>query len=348
MALNFFCLLGVLSSQFLLKNFCDNGHNCQCSLPFRLYFNIGNRQNLSNGFRGQVYNTVINKKQHSETTFGRLGFAIFGGYWFVYFTRTGNRMESVVLSLGALLIAFFAVCIYHQSRFAFSFKHSQSSRLQRLTISIAWGLPTLFFYYISIANSVFQLNIFPFVDPPLLELSAMWLHMGFLLLYLNYDDAIYLPIPPSMAEMSTAWLTKALHHSGLIDRTTKVTSFSGNLLTGGCHYKVSKLNLEYSPANAEGPRTVVVKLLSWNKPLWEKVVLYIKFLLAERGFLDKDAMYLVSYQIESIFYREYCDNIRGLSIPKAYYNIEDCFNNRFGMVMQDISMTIMYFLIYFF
>lgn len=289
--------------------------------------------------RGQVYNTVISKKQYSETTFGRLGLAIFGGYWFVYFTRTANRMESVALSLGALLIAFLVVCAYHYRRFVFAFTHSQSSRLHRLTVSVAWGLPTLIFYYIAIVNSVFNLDWFPWAHSSIVELGAMWLHMGFLLIYLNFDDAIYLPIPPSMTEMSTAWLTKALQHSGLIDRTTKVTSFSGNLLTGGCHYKVSKLNLEYAPSNSEGPKTVVVKLLSWNKPLWEKVKLYIKFLLAERGFLDKEAMYLVSYQIESIFYREYCDTIRGLSIPKAYYNIEDCFNNRFGMIMQDISMT---------
>ena len=56
--------------------------------------------------------------------------------------------------------------------------------------------------------------------------------------------------------------------------------------------------------------------------------------------MDKEAMYLTSYRIESHFYKGQFDFLRGFHTAETYYNLEDVFNNRFGMVLQDLSKNV--------
>jgi len=49
-------------------------------------------------------------------------------------------------------------------------------------------------------------------------------------------------------------------------------------------------------------------------------------------------LYLRSYLIEHRFYLHYAPNqVKGLRVPVVFYNFEDAFNARFGMIMQDLS-----------
>eukprot|EP01088_Endostelium_zonatum_P021000 TRINITY_DN8025_c0_g1_i1.p1 TRINITY_DN8025_c0_g1~~TRINITY_DN8025_c0_g1_i1.p1 ORF type:complete len:559 (-),score=94.44 TRINITY_DN8025_c0_g1_i1:70-1746(-) len=97
----------------------------------------------------------------------------------------------------------------------------------------------------------------------------------------------------------------------------------------------SKPNLEDSR-----PTSLVAKFLLWDKTYAEKLHLYS---LVKAGGYSKDlnnnqdAQHLLSYSIESQFYTQYSTLVRGISLPKVYYNYEDIFNNRFGMVLQDLS-----------
>lgn len=50
-------------------------------------------------------------------------------------------------------------------------------------------------------------------------------------------------------------------------------------------------------------------------------------------------MYLNSYQVESRFYSHFGDTIKGIKIPHVYYNLEDAFNNKFGMILEEIHYT---------
>jgi len=95
------------------------------------------------------------------------------------------------------------------------------------------------------------------------------------------------------------------------------------------------VHLTYSVEKPDDPhKTVIVKLLQWDKPLHERILLYLKYIT---GSLDKEAMYLTSYRIESLFYKKSLSIVRGFHTAKVYYNLEDVFNNRFGMVLQDLS-----------
>ncbi len=48
-------------------------------------------------------------------------------------------------------------------------------------------------------------------------------------------------------------------------------------------------------------------------------------------------MYLNSYEIESRFYTHFAKDIEGVKIPFLYFNSEDTLNNKFGMILQDLS-----------
>jgi len=143
------------------------------------------------------------------------------------------------------------------------------------------------------------------------------------------------PFPSKTREITQDWLTSVLRDNGTIKSTTTVVAFSTESLYGGCHFKVARVHLTYSVEKPDDPhKTLIVKLLYWDKPFYERVLLYIKYML---GSLDREAMYLASYRIESLFYKGQLDILHGFHTAEVYYNLEDVFNNRFGMMLQDLS-----------
>jgi len=143
------------------------------------------------------------------------------------------------------------------------------------------------------------------------------------------------PLPLKLKQLTPEWLTNVLQEDGVIDHHTSVRSFEAVSLRGGCHYKVSKLSLTYSDTCHTAPHTVVVKLLCWQKPFLERLSLYLRW---KTGFsTDRETMYLESYSIEAAFYRNVAPLVKGLVLPAVYHNHADCFNNQFGMVMQNIN-----------
>ena len=112
-------------------------------------------------------------------------------------------------------------------------------------------------------------------------------------------------------------------------------AFSTESLYSGCHFKVARVSLKYSVEKPDDPhKTVIVKLLYWDKPLLQRLMLYSKYLINSP---DREVMYLNSYRIESYFYKGQMDFLKGFHTAEIYYNLEDVFNNRFGMVLQDLS-----------
>lgn len=143
------------------------------------------------------------------------------------------------------------------------------------------------------------------------------------------------PFPAKTSDITQDWLTNVLRENGTIKSTTTVIAFSYESLYGGCHFKVARVHLKYSVEKEDDPhKTVIVKLLYWDKPIYERVLLYCKYLVQS---LDREAMYLNSYRIESHFYKRQVYDLTGFHIAETYYNQEDVFNNRFGMVLQDLS-----------
>lgn len=144
------------------------------------------------------------------------------------------------------------------------------------------------------------------------------------------------PFPAETKAITQDWLTSVLHENGHLRRGVSVAAFWSENLKGGCHFKVSRVNLRYSKEKSGAPKTVVVKVLYWDKPILERLLLLFKYLLKFED--DREVMYLKSYQMEHRFYkRQVHDAEHGLKIPQIYYNLEDVFNNRFGMVCQDLS-----------
>ena len=54
---------------------------------------------------------------------------------------------------------------------------------------------------------------------------------------------------------------------------------------------------------------------------------------------NRETLYLESYQNETRFYTQIAPLVQGIKIPKVYYNFEDCFNNKFGFVLQDAQFS---------
>ena len=143
------------------------------------------------------------------------------------------------------------------------------------------------------------------------------------------------PFPSKTREITQDWLTSVLRDNGTIKSTTTVVAFSTESLYGGCHFKVARVHLTYSVEKPDDPhKTIIVKLLYWDKSLYERLILYFKYLINS---MDREAMYLKSYRIESLFYKGQLDILRGFHTAEVYYNMEDVFNNRFGMMLQDLS-----------
>jgi hypothetical protein len=178
------------------------------------------------------------------------------------------------------------------------------------------------------------------------EAAAWWhaalrtlelLHCALLISMLRSPSlSLKAPFPDEPKNITQDWLTSVLRENGHIRSSTTVVAFWSENLKGGCHFKVSRVNLRYSVEKADDPcKTVVVKLLYWDKPLLERLWLHAKYRL---NWDDREVMYLQSYRIEARFYkRQVNEEQRGLKVPDVYYNLEDCFNNRFSMVCQDLS-----------
>ncbi|KAL6047939.1 Hormonally up-regulated neu tumor-associated kinase-like [Balamuthia mandrillaris] len=176
-----------------------------------------------------------------------------------------------------------------------------------------------------------------FLTLRLLEVTLIVLHLNCLS---STATLTRQPLPVDPKNLSKEWLTTILQEERAIENTTYVASFLTKTLMGGCHYKVSKISLDFTGECVESsaPKTIVVKVLRWNHPLKKRLELELR---RQTGLLNKEAMYLVSYQIESQFYSDIAANVRGFHLPKVYYNFEDCFNNCFGIVMQDINFAAM-------
>ena len=148
--------------------------------------------------------------------------------------------------------------------------------------------------------------------------------------------ASVLPLPVKTEQLTPEWITTLLRENGIIEYRNKVKKFCGEKLRGGCHSKVHKIELEYSDKNQRGPRAVVVKVLSHEKGLLEKLALYFRYSLPLACLKNRNTDYLTSYSTEARFYKELARKVRGIRIPKVYYNYEDTFHSQFGLVMQDV------------
>jgi hypothetical protein len=156
------------------------------------------------------------------------------------------------------------------------------------------------------------------------------LHISTFLLLLGSKSIASTPMPSNPKQLNsrytrkypemtvTSWLTQVLHETAAIPESSEVTSFKGQTLTGGCHFKVSQLNLEFSGAPEKPPTQLVIKLLWWEKPWYEKLLLFIK---KQFGSLDREVMYLNSYEIESRFYTHFSKVIQGNALWLIIGNI---------------------------
>eukprot|EP01117_Protostelium_nocturnum_P006855 TRINITY_DN2456_c1_g1_i1.p1 TRINITY_DN2456_c1_g1~~TRINITY_DN2456_c1_g1_i1.p1 ORF type:complete len:433 (+),score=108.93 TRINITY_DN2456_c1_g1_i1:293-1591(+) len=134
--------------------------------------------------------------------------------------------------------------------------------------------------------------------------------------------------------VTSEWIEDLLKKEGIISSKNKIEGFVPKLLTGGCHFHVTRFSLRYSIPESVPVPSIVLKTLAWEKTLKEKTMLSLRKAMNAS---DKEVMYLNSYEIESRFYRYLGETISGLHLPQVYFNFEDSFNNQFCMVMEDIS-----------
>ena len=141
------------------------------------------------------------------------------------------------------------------------------------------------------------------------------------------------------ANFSKEWFTALFREKGAIGYSNSIQSVDNEKkLTGGCHSFVRRVDLNFQEKleSPNLPKSVVIKILAWDTSLLSKLNLHIRSLLPVR-FETKDVNYLKSYDIESKFYGQVAPEIRGIKLPRVYYNVGDKFNNKFGMIMEDIS-----------
>ena len=207
-------------------------------------------------------------------------------------------------------------------------------------ISTLYVLRLLHFVY---SGHTFEADIFwcsnvdTLADSQQLILRTYEVAFVYLSIYMLKSSAMSLrpSFPKNTKYITKNWIMDVLKEHGTIPASAKIVSFKAKKLQGGCHYKCSRVKLYYKDDVPGAPDTVVVKVLNWDKPVWEKIRLYFHLLIG--NYSVKEVQYLASYRIESHFYKRQYYNLKGLHIPMVYYNIEDCFNNRFGMVCEDLS-----------
>jgi len=153
-----------------------------------------------------------------------------------------------------------------------------------------------------------------------------------------------LTAPKAAGEVTAEWVTDVLRESNAIGEGMHVATFPADQLEqlrGGCHSDVRKLELEYEDshgyrtAKGRAPGTVVVKFLCWQKTFWEKVKVFATYKLP--GLHSKESDYVKSYKIESYFYDRIAKGVRGVQLPRIYFNYADTFNVHFGVVMEDVT-----------
>jgi hypothetical protein len=86
--------------------------------------------------------------------------------------------------------------------------------------------------------------------------------------------------------LSTKWLQTILQDTGVIQESNTIASLEAKTLTGGCHFSTSRVKLEYSSWEANSPNSLVVKVLAWDKNVFQKIILYIKKLFEYPGNLS--------------------------------------------------------------
>eukprot|EP00005_Dracoamoeba_jomungandri_P005836 CAMPEP_0174259794 /NCGR_PEP_ID=MMETSP0439-20130205/8572_1 /TAXON_ID=0 /ORGANISM="Stereomyxa ramosa, Strain Chinc5" /LENGTH=390 /DNA_ID=CAMNT_0015343825 /DNA_START=249 /DNA_END=1421 /DNA_ORIENTATION=+ len=135
-----------------------------------------------------------------------------------------------------------------------------------------------------------------------------------------------------------------LRSENYLDSHYEVASFSSSGMSGGCHYSVGCISLTYKPSPSNGlmdgklkaPNGIVLKLLMWEKTIWQKLWLLIK---STFWATDKQVQYLRSYQIESDFYGPISAAQKGFKLPSIYYNYADTFNCKFSLGMEPINVA---------
>ena len=155
-----------------------------------------------------------------------------------------------------------------------------------------------------------------------------------LVLSLKLANFCSLPFPKDFDEQ---WFTTMFQEQNFMRPGNIVNNVSGGKkLTGGCHSAVCKVNINYRQNTSWLPNSVIVKILSWDKPLSTKMKLAtMKYF--PRCWRTKEYSYLKSYTIESKFYEEIAPEVHGILVPRVYYNYGDSFNHQFGMVMEDVT-----------
>ena len=249
--------------------------------------------------------------------------------------------EALVGLIGAILLiatAIYACRILGNLKLALS-NESDSEKLKLQSSFVVIVMISLLLYFlvviISQLLSAFFMKQESIYIHTTLRVFEMIHNVVILSILASPSLSLRAPFPSKTREITQDWLTSVLRDNGTIKSTTTVVAFSTESLYGGCHFKVARVHLTYSVEKPDDPhKTIIVKLLYWDKSLYERLVLYFKYLISS---LDREAMYLASYRIESLFYKEQLDILHGFHTAEVYYNMEDVFNNRFGMMLQDLS-----------
>jgi hypothetical protein len=153
------------------------------------------------------------------------------------------------------------------------------------------------------------------------------------------DSANAVPFPNSPKFITAKWLTTVLKKAESIPCTVKVLQLFGEKLQGGYHSKVRKFEIRYQkPVPPSAPRFIVVKMLAWDTTYLERLLLFLRKTVGGRGrLMNQETMHLTSYEIEANMYRHMSHLIKGVKVPYCYYIHEDCFNNKFGLVLKDVA-----------
>ncbi|PRP85203.1 hormonally up-regulated neu tumor-associated kinase-like [Planoprotostelium fungivorum] len=223
--------------------------------------------------------------------------------------------------------------------------NSVSSKIQRLTRYVLFS--TQFMLLLIVLFSLYNaIALYEYVSGGELEGiswkfygNSVWkgmcvVHAAIQLYILRRSFSGWSELPLNSATVKPTWLTDILHSAHVIARNNRISSITAKLLTGGCHFHVTRFDLILQRADKNAPNSVVLKTLSWDKTFREKMRLAV---MKWMDSADKEVMYLNSYEIESRFYRHMSPIMRGVRLPHVYFSFEDTFNNQFCTVMEDIS-----------
>lgn len=124
-------------------------------------------------------------------------------------------------------------------------------------------------------------------------------------------------IVDSIDDITTDWLTDALHHAGCLDQG-RVASFRSELMSVGQLGLVGRLTLTYEGAGADVPPTTMVKLPS--KDAGSRAV----------------GVALGIYESEVRFYQEIAPTV-GIRVPRLHWADIESSTGRFTLLLEDLS-----------